>query len=139
MKLIKVQKEKYNSNDNGKLNLEFRTIDTNNPFNRTPKSNWNDGSNKSDSSNSIISDYILNATNSYGVKTGETAKQTPKYTITLTPALVQDIRDYTHGIGDYEGNPHPYDEYLLNCEEDDHGNNVCRNAFLQEFNIIKVN
>lgn len=111
---------KYNNNDNGNLDLEFRTIDTKNPFNRTPKSNWNDGSNKNDSDNSIINNYILNATNSYGIKNG-VGNQTPKYKIILTPDVVQEIREDNKIV--------KYDDYYELCEEN---NCKSKNNFLND-------
>ena len=123
---IKSEIIKYNYDDNGKINIEFRIIDTNNPFNRTPKSNWNDGSNKNNSKNGLIKDYIINATNSYGIKKGESEKQTPKYIITLTSDIIEQIREYNDN--------NPYDNYELSCDSES-GN--CQNAFLKQFNIEK--
>lgn len=111
--------------DSGKIELEFRTIDTNKPFERTPKSNWNIGNN--------VNDYIVNATNSYGIKNGETKLQTPIYKIILTPDTITKIREYNAGI--------PYDNYEV-CQND--GDNTCEseNKFLDKYikdGIIKRN
>ena len=112
---------KYNDDDNGKIDIEFRVVDTNNPFNRTPKSNWNDGSDEKNSKNVLINDYILDATNSHGIKKGESEKQTPKYKITLTSNIINEIKEYNDS--------NSYDDYEI-CEED-----TCEsmNAFIDEY------
>ena len=117
---------KYNNNDNGKLDLEFRIIDTNEPFNRNTMSNWSDGTDNSKNNNSVEK-YILNATNSYGIKKGETVKQPPKYTIILTPDIIQKIRDHNAIF--------PYDNYELSC--DNNGEN-CQNLFIKNYKELGV-
>lgn len=113
----------------GELNLEFRIIDTNNPFNRTPKNNWNDGSNKGDINNKWVKDYILNATNSYGIKSG-VSNQTPIYKIMLTPDDIKNIRKYNKII--------PYDNYDRTCEVDLNNNELCKNTFIENLRNGKV-
>lgn len=100
---------KYND-DNGKIDLEFRVIDTNNPFDRNTKSNWcytNGGTKNCTSSNKQVEDVILNATNSYGLKNG--TPQSVKYKITLTPDVVKEIRKDNKKI--------KYDEYYELCNQ----------------------
>lgn len=92
--IVKPEIIKYKQEEdtyNGNIELEFRSIDTKTPFNRSPKSNWNDGS-VDIANNTFVNDYIINATNSYGLKNG--VKQTPKYTIKLTSSDIQKIRSY---------------------------------------------
>ena len=107
---------------NPELQLEFRLIDTNNPFNRKPNSNWDDGSNKSNSDNKLINDYILKATNSYGIKNGNYNNlETPKYKITLKPDDIRIIRKYNDN--------NQYDTYLTKSVK--YGaQTVIRNSFL---------
>lgn len=119
--------------DPGNLDLEFRSIDTNTPFNRAPNTNWNDGNDNDN--NQIINEVIKNRNNSYNktregaLYTTDPTKKTKK--IVLTPEIIQNIRTYNK--------THPYDDYLLKCGKDKKGNKVCENSFLKEFNIIKVN
>lgn len=79
---------KYTKNINGNLDLEFRTIDTNNPFNRNTNSNWCDGNDCSKGNNIVIT-YIKNRNNSYNKDSKE-----PMYEITLTPSDIKIIRNY---------------------------------------------
>ena len=90
----------------GELNIEFRSIDTTNPFNRNTGSNWcaTTGSNQCKRNNDTVSEYINNKPNSYGLdKDGNRVE--PKYTITLTPEDIRIIRAYNED--------HKYDNYIL--------------------------
>lgn len=111
-----------------KLNLEFRVIDTTNPFNRNTMSNWSYGTDNS-KDNDIVKNYILNATNSYGIKKGA-GNQTPKYTITLTQTEIKNIREYNKSV--------VYDNYKVDCDVDSNGNQVCKNTFLENLKSRKV-
>lgn len=118
----------YEGND-GKLELEFRTVDTNAPFSRDPNSNWDgivDETNKS-----IIEQYITdtNVNNSYNrTRTGSLyTNQTDSKKIILTPDLVQQIRDYNDRMGSYEKSEYEYNETTGKWE----------NVFFKEQGIIK--
>lgn len=103
---------------NDKINLEFRTISTSNPFSgkngstRKVGENWcelnNDGTIKSCSGkveeNKLIQD-VVNRNDSYN-KTG----QGPKYKIILTPSRIKEIRKYNKDKNNY-------DDVNLKCEE----------------------
>ena len=112
-----------------KIKLEFRTINTNNPFPgknaneneaRSVGINWcemkEDGSrietcSGSTSENKLIS-TVMSRNNSYN-KTGDGAK----YTITLTPSIINDIRNYNSKT--------KYDDVNLKCDKD-----VCISNYL---------
>ena len=107
--------------DENELQLEFRPIDTKEPFNRNANSNWciiNDGNKDCTSNNKIITDTIINKTNSYGMNNG--VKQTPKYTIRLSSSDITNIREYNK-------NSSGYDDYET-MEKDDNGK--IRSTFL---------
>jgi hypothetical protein len=107
--------------DENKLQLEFRPVDTKEPFNRNAKSNWciiNDGNKDCTSDNKIITDTIINKTNSYGMNNG--VKQTPKYTIRLSSSDIVNIREYNK-------NSSGYDDYDT-MKKDDNGK--IRSTFL---------
>ena len=108
---------KYTPQDNGKVDLEFRTVDTTNPFNRTPKSNW---SNQTD-----IDDKIKNSNNSYNVKNEESKyyTDTTTKTIILTPDKIKEIREWNK--------EKEYDNYLYNQNK----NGTYTNAFFKKFGI----
>ena len=109
-------KKRLDGTNPGELQIEFRTIDTNKPFNRTPKSNWNTIDAWSlENQNSLIKDYIINSTNSRGIKNN--VKQTPKYKIKLTSGDIKIIKKYNED--------HPYDDYNFFCK-----NNICVSKFL---------
>jgi len=106
----------YN-NQNGELELEYRIIDTKNPFNnRTPNSNW---SNSDD-----VKKEIIESVNSYGLdKNG--IKQEPLYKITLTPSDIKVIREYNKKV--------TYDSYEVYCYKDKVTQQVeCINAFIHD-------
>ena len=111
------------------LKLEFRIIDTNNPFNRKTMSNWSYGTDNS-KDNNTVKNYIIKATNSYGLKKGENTKQSPKYKITLTPTEIKNIRVYNKNI--------PYDNNKENCSLDSNNNQVCKNTFIQNLRQGKI-
>jgi len=116
----------YN-NPNGEIELEFRSIDTNTPFNRDTNTNWCSNS-SCKYNNNIVKQYILDSNNSYNkTKAGAlyTNQTTGTKKIVLTPELIKNIREYNK--------THPYDDYELTC--DTNGN--CQNKFLSEFNITK--
>ena len=130
----KITKEiiQYDENELGEIQLEFRVIDTNKPFDRKTNSNWSD---KTDDTidNNKVKQYITNEdiNNSYN-KTNEGSlysNQTKENkTIILTPDLIKQIREYNI--------ENSYDEYKYACDE--HEKN-CVNAFFKKFNIIKTN
>ena len=117
------------------LDIEFRTITTSNPFSgrsgktRNVGSNWcvsnADGIIVScsglSSENSTIANYITNSNNSYN-QTGDG----PKYTITLTPSIIKEIRDYNKETS--------YDDFKFTC--DNEGNN-CKSDFLKHYGFTK--
>lgn len=96
---------KYDTDIKGKLELEFRSIDTNSPFKRDPNTNW-DG-NVGETGKSIIETYITdtNVNNSYN-RTGKGSLYTNQTDgtkkIILTPDNIQQIREYNASIGSYE-------------------------------------
>ena len=138
----------YNEENNSKykMNLEFKIIDTKNPFpgedgnGRVIGLNWceglvtsgtectstyKDGSlnrlvyyETSETISEDIKEKIINAPNS--------SSTCPKYTITLDSKSIQDIREYNKG--------HTYQEYNVSCDAS--GNN-CTNTFLSDFGIVK--
>lgn len=107
-----VDKCKYTLTSDGivepdKLKLEFRTIDTINPFNRNAKTNWCDGSN-CNPNNSTIQTYIINGINSYGYKNNDYSNYNePKYTIELNSSDIKVIREYNKN--------NAYDEFKANA------------------------
>ena len=128
---------KYENTENGNLELEFRSIDKNEPFsNRETNSNWCDEENCA-SNNNTVQSVIKGRNDSYNsTQAGALyTTETDSAKIILTPDIIKKIRDYSSGTGDYAGNPHPYDNYELVC--DINGTN-CRNAFLEEFEIIRI-
>lgn len=99
------------TNNKGELNLEFRTIDTKNPFsNREANANWKE-------KESIITTGI----NSYGLD-ADGVKHLPKYVIILNSNDIKIIRDYNED--------NKYNAYNIVCENDENGNEVCVNSFL---------
>ena len=103
----------------GKMNLEFRIIDTKNPFNRNTMSNWSNGTDNS-KDNDTVTEYIKDAVNSYGLDKYGT-KVDPIYKIILTPDDIKEIRKYNK--------ENPYDNYLT-VEVEYGANKVFRNSFL---------
>lgn len=125
------------------LNLEFRTIDTKNPFAgrggkiRNVGNNWCkigenipyeggtveryiESCSGNSSENDTIKTYITNKNNSYNI-----TQEGAKYTIELTPSKIKEIRTYNKGKA--------YDDFRFMC--DDNGNN-CKSAFLREYGFI---
>lgn len=106
-----------------KPKLEFRTIDTLNPFigedgsGRTVGANWcsenPDGTWDCSSTNDLIQKTIIKANNSYNVKGVK-----PKYKFVLTPSVITKIRNYNKEI--------PLDKHEK-CV-----NNICTNPFFNE-------
>ena len=109
-----------------KLKLEFRTIDTTNPFIgknvscRNTNSNWCDGSDCS-CKNDIVKNTIQKSVNSYGMKNG--VKREPIYKITLTPNDIKKIRKYNQ--------ENKYDNYIM-IKIDKNGVKKYVNKFLYE-------
>ena len=120
---------KYEKKDTGQLELEFRTIDSYNPFNRQTNSNWCSES-SCDAANSIVEKYISERNNSYN-KTSEGALYTNQSDgtkkIILTPELILEIRKYNSTTS--------YDDYSTYTDE----NGVITTNFLAEIGITKVN
>lgn len=113
---------------NENVNVEFRIIDSKNPFpgrkgiGRITGKNWcssDDCSNK----NEIVLSEIINSNDSY-----DKTKEGPIYEIRLTPETIKQIRDYNE-------ESKYYDDYTLTCDEN--GEN-CKSAFLQKFNIKRI-
>jgi len=96
-----------------KIALEFRITNTNsenlflgkNGNERTPGTNW------------VGFESILKSRNNSYNKTGEGAK----YSITLTPEMIKQIRDYNKS--------NSYDDYNLTCEND---GNICISNYLTQ-------
>lgn len=109
-----------------KIDLEFRSISTSNPFpgktgtQRKVGTNWRiiEDSIKG---NGINDEIITQRPNSYGLipETGE--KKSPKYVIELSPADIRSIREHNKGI--------TYDDYNLECIEE---GKVCTSYYLTE-------
>lgn len=131
---IKPEVITYDDKPNGELKIEFRTIDTNNPFNRNTRSNWGDGTNKS-KNNKTVKEYITNSdvNNSYN-RTGEGSLYTNQTDgtkrIILTPQLVQQIREYNKS--------NPYDDYTVYTEEDESGKTKTSTSFFDYIGLTKV-
>ena len=109
---------------NDKLQLEFRVIDTDNPFpgktgtSRKVGSNWNGNETEDSKSCSYIDYYIKNEQNSYGViSSTKTALDKPKYKIVLTSSDMSEIRKYNDTT--------TYDDYNFTCNDD-----TCTSNFL---------
>ena len=116
---------KYDKTSSGNIELEFRTIDTNNPFVfRNTKSNWCDDTGDCKKNNSKVQAVIKERNNSYN-QTGAG----PKYKITLTPSDIEIIRGY---------NTNPYDNYLT-VEVNYRGRKIIRNQFLYSLESGKLN
>lgn len=91
---------RYEESSNGKIDVEFRIIDTTKPFERDTNSNWCDDSGDCSQNNDIVIEKIINSNNSYN-KTGEG----PIYKITLDPTDIKIIRKYN--------SDHKYEYYKL--------------------------
>lgn len=103
-------KEKCDTNNNGKIDIIYRTISLSNPFpNRTPGDNWN--------KNNYVSDYI---TNNRNVKEDEVYDKEPMYTIELTPSLIREIRNDNKSVN--------YGDLNLYCKD----GNECRSEYIKE-------
>ncbi|MDD3187163.1 MAG: hypothetical protein PHD02_01665 [Bacilli bacterium] len=96
----------------GGIRLIYRPISLSNPFpgfdaeGRLTGSNWCDGDNcAGDETNSLVEKYILNNRNTETESVYD--KEEPMYQITLTPSLINQIRDYNE--------THSYDDYDLYC------------------------
>jgi hypothetical protein len=117
---------KYDKTSNGNIELEFRTIDTNNPFvNRNTKTNWCDQTGNCKSNNAKVQSIIKQSNNSYN-QTGAG----PKYKITLTPSDIKIIREYNKTV--------PYDNYL-SIELDYKNKKIVRNSFLYSLETGTLN
>lgn len=116
------KKEKCDNN----LNLEFRLIDTSNPFpgksgtGRKVGSNWCSETN-CQNNNDLITGIILNKPNSYGKIPSSNMSKEPIYTIKLTSDTINKIREYNKGKS--------YDDYTLECDDDGYN---CISTFLRD-------
>jgi len=116
-----------------KLQLEFRVIDTNIPFERDTNSNW---CNEGDCSmnNSLVESVIKSPTaNNSTNKTKEGSLYTNQIgskEIILTPELIKSIREYNR--------QNPYDDYEKLIKEETENGIVFKSKFLEQFNIIKT-
>lgn len=109
---------------NGDLRLQFRTIDTSNPFigkdgvGRRVGANWcvetTNNSWDCSSNNSLVQRVIINANNSYNKDS-----VTPKYRFVLTPSTINKIRDYNKTV--------KIDEYRTKCSD-----GICVNTFFEK-------
>lgn len=79
----------YEENENGKIDLEYRIIDTKNPFDRETNSNWCASNGDCSKNNELVTKIIKESNNSYNI-TGAG----PLYKIVLTPSDVKKIREY---------------------------------------------
>ena len=111
---------------NSRLNLEFRVVDTEKPFNRTTMSNWSDGLDDS-KNNAVVQKYIKDAVNSYGLDENGNKVINPKYKITLTPTDIKIIREFNK--------ENPYDNYEAYCNR----NNECKDAFVYDLTKGQLN
>lgn len=113
----------YELIEDDKLQLEFRTIDTTNPFSgkygdtRTVGANWCDetGNCSGDLSNAYV-EMLINSNNSYN-----TSKEGAKYVIELTVEDIQSIREYNK--------TNSYDDYDFYCIND---GETCISNYLTE-------
>ncbi len=103
-----------------KSKVVFRTISLTNPFpgyngsGRTPGDNWlskDESDTPEDETNTLINNYILN---NRSVSGGKVYDLTPMYKITLTPTLIEQIREYNSKIADGYS-----DDSLIKCDDDD--------------------
>jgi len=114
-----------------KLNIEFREIDTKNPFpgkngiGRTVGTNWCDET-KNCKENNLRVQEVMNRTNSFNKK-GNLEGDGPIYSIRLTPEIIKNIRDQ------YNKNRN-YDDYTLEC-----GIDGCKSTFLRDFLKVSKN
>lgn len=132
--------------DNSKLNLEFRIIDTNKPFvkhngdMRNTMTNWcyvSDDETSCDHNNKLVKRVISDSTNSYNRKS-EGVGDGPKYKIRLTPQLMKDIA--REPIEEIKKMELKYDEFNLDCNETE-GIKTCKSKllnYLKEKNLLKV-
>lgn len=132
-KIIETPSDPQDSDD---LNLEFRIIDTTNPFPgksgtvRTVGDNWcekdSDGNivscNGSKEENSLV-ESVMNNNNSYN-QIGEGAK----YTIRLTASDIKQIRKYNNE--EIDGVKRQYSDYSITCETKN-GEEVCTSSVIE--------
>lgn len=124
---------KYTNTYKGNVDLEFRVVDTNNPFNRNTKSNWSDGMDNNKNNNKVT-EYITNSdvNNSYN-RTGNGSLYTNQTDgtrrIILTPDLVQRIREYNES--------NTYDDYTVYTEEVE-GQTKTSTSFFDYIGLTKV-
>lgn len=105
--------------------LEFRLIDTENPFlgsdgkGRKVGANWcelkSDGKYNCDSNNKVVKEYVLNRNNSYNVQ-----QKQPIYKFRIDVNAIEKIKEYNK--------THPIDKYDIVCDE----NKKCKNMFFKE-------
>lgn len=127
---------KYNPNINGKIDLEFRTIDKNTPFDRETNTNWcsNNPDDPCNKQNSTVSSVIYGRNNSYNttragaIYSNVNTTNPNEYKIVLTPDKINEIREYNRNIGSYS-------DYNVYCND----NGVCSTPLLDQLGIIKVN
>ncbi len=109
-----------------KLNLEFRIIDTTNPFPGIGGNGRNVGSNWSKDEDNLptneIVQEVMSKNNSYNKN-----KEQPKYKIVLTPDIISEIKEYNKN--------HKYDDYTLTCTNGED----CASTFLDDLSKGKIN
>lgn len=124
--------EKEEEKDKQKLRLEFRLIDTSNPFpgksasGRKVGRNWC-SDNNCQNNNDLITEVILNKPNSYGRIPSTKESKNPIYEIKLTSKNIKEIREYNKN--------NPYDDYTLKCDSD--GTN-CESTFLKDRGMTRL-
>lgn len=125
---------KYKEDSNGKLELEFRTVDKNKPFDRKTNSNWcGEGTDPCNSNNTTVQSVIKERNDSYN-RTGGGALYTNQTDgtkrIILTPDIIQKVKDYNKRVGSYND----YSNYTSIVG----GKEITSTAFLDELEIRKV-
>lgn len=114
---------------NNKLDIEFRIIDTKNPFtkmgsndSRNTMTNWCDKTVKENPctyNNNIVKKYITDKPDSYGLVNGvKVSNNEIKYKITLTPQIIDRIKNYTFVDSKTKKKTKlTYDKFNLNCKD----------------------
>lgn len=127
---------KYNQSSNGKIDLEFRTIDKKTPFDRQTKTNWcsNDPSDPCNKENSTVNSVIHGRNDSYNrtqagaIYSNVNTTNRNEYKIVLTPENIKEIREHNKTVGSY-------DDYSVYCDE----KGKCSTPLLDKLGIKKVN
>ena len=116
----------YEKDENGKLDLEFRPIDKNEPFSRDTNSNWCDET-SCDLNNNTVTSIIKNRNDSYN-----STQAGAIYTITLRPEDIKIIRKYN------KDNKYSYYQMIIN-DDDEFVNSFVHDLKLGEIKKYKEN